>query len=239
MGTPGLTPRHLTRAAGVVVGTTLLGGLLAVIDPTAAGRTAPHPALAGTSGEALSTLANNTAALAVPYVMWALGMPRRRLSRRLGDLVIAVVTGQSAVPVGIAMAHWRMRLLPYIPQLPLEWAALTIAVGAWLGARDGRAAGQGLTVLAAISLVLLTAAAGLETWATPHRGAPPTAGTLRSVNTASPDISGDHDAVEQLRGRLSDTPTPAGRAPRDLGPADLARITFEVADTDGGSDAVR
>jgi hypothetical protein len=183
MVTPGLTFRRFTLAAGGVLGATLLGALLAVIDPASAGHTAPHPALNGTAGDAVSILANNTTVLAVPYVLWALGLPCHRIGRRLGDVAVATITGQSTLPVGIALAHWRAGLLPYIPQLPLEWAALSTTVAAWLRARDGHPTARALPGLAAITLVLLTAGASLETWATPHRDTPPAASARRRVDT--------------------------------------------------------
>jgi hypothetical protein len=183
MVTPELTCRRFAIAAGGVLGTTLLGVLLAVIDPAAAGPTAPHPALAGTARDAVSILANNAAALALPYAMWVLGLPRHPISRRLGDLAVATITCQNTVPVGIALGHWRSGLLPYIPQLPLESAALTTSVVAWLSARGAHATGRTLTGLAALTLTLLTAAASLETWGTPHRDTPPSASARRRVDT--------------------------------------------------------
>ena len=152
MVTPGLSCRRLALAAGGVLGTTLLGVVVGVIDPAAAGRTEPHPALAGTAGDAVSILANNAAALALPYAMWVLGLARHPISRRLGDLAVATITCQNTVPVGIALAHWRSGLLPYIPQLPLEWAALSTSVVAWLSARGAHATGRALTGLAALTL---------------------------------------------------------------------------------------
>ena len=47
----------------------------------------------------------------------------------------------------------------------------------------------------------------------------------------------DHDAVDRLLGRLIDTPTPAGRTPRDLDAADPDRAGLDVLQRNGSSDA--
>ncbi len=184
MVAPDLTVPRAALAAGVVLGATLLGGVLAVIDPALAGPVAPHPTLSSRPSEAASILANNALALAAPFGLVALGAGRRALSRRASDLVVAVVIADNTLPVGIALGHWRTALLPYVPQLPLEWAALSSAVGAWLHARDGYADQRELVRLAAVALVLLTAAAGVETWATPHRAMRAARAGIDRVDTA-------------------------------------------------------
>ena len=82
---------------------------------------------------------------------------------------MAGLTAASTVSVGLELGRWGARLVPYLPQLPLEWAALALAVHAWVIARPGHVTIRQLTPLAAIVLALLAGAAALETWATPHR----------------------------------------------------------------------
>ena len=79
----------------------------------------------------------------------------------------------STIPVGLELGRWQGRLLPYLPQLPLEWAALALAIHAWVIARPGHLTIRELVPLAAVVLALLTCAACLETWATLHRARPP------------------------------------------------------------------
>jgi hypothetical protein len=98
-----------------------------------------------------------------------LDFPQNRLGRRAGDLIVTALTAASTIPVGIELGRWQGRLLPYLPQLPLEWAALAVAVCVWITARSGRGPTRRLMVLAGLTLALLIAAASLETWATPHR----------------------------------------------------------------------
>ncbi len=175
MGSPNLAGSRRTLArpavtapAGVAVLTTV-GLLAATLDPALAGSTAPHPALSGTLGEFLAILQNNARVLAAPFLLSILGFPHSRTGRIAGDTHIWLLVGASAIPVGLELARWQARLLPYIPQLPLEWAALTLALYTWLYARTATGRPRELTQLAALTLLLLTAAASIETWAVPHR----------------------------------------------------------------------
>jgi hypothetical protein len=160
---------HPTLSAGAVIGLTALGVGLALVDPGLAGSTRPHPTLTGSLGDAAGILQNNARVLAAPFLLVVLDFPHNRLGRRAGDLIVAALTAASAIPVGIELGRWQGRLLPYLPQLPLEWAALAVAVHVWISGRSGRGPTHRLMVLAVLTLALLIAAASLETWATPHR----------------------------------------------------------------------
>ena len=160
---------RIPLAAAAVLGLTAVGALLALVDPTLAGRTAPHAALNGTVADAVSILQNNLRVLAVPFLLAALRFPASRLGRHSGDAIVAGLIAASTIPVGIALGRWQERLVPYLPQLPLEWAALTVATGAWLTARRGNAQARELAILGATVGVLLIGAASLETWCTPQR----------------------------------------------------------------------
>ena len=160
---------RIALAATPVLGLTVLGVLLALADPALAGRTAPHAALNGTVADALWILKNNLRVLAVPFLLAALGFPASRFGRCSGDVIVAGLVAASTIPVGIAVGRWQERLVPYLPQLPLEWAALTVATGAWLAVRYGEARARELAVLGATVAVLLIGGASLETWCTPHR----------------------------------------------------------------------
>jgi hypothetical protein len=160
-------------AAAVVVALTALGLALGAIHPGLAGSMPPHPTLSGRLGDALDILQNNLRVLAAPYLLWLARFPRRRLTRRVGDAVTLAVTAQSTLPVGVELARWRGQLVPYLPQLPLEWAALTLAISAWLLIRVTTAPRRPIAWLAAVTVVLLAGAAGLETWCTPRRRARP------------------------------------------------------------------
>jgi hypothetical protein len=164
--------QHLTAAVTAVIGVTLTAGLVAVLDPAIAGSTAPHPTLTGSLNDWLTITAENVRALAAPFLLWMLGADKSRLGRRAGDVVIVAVVAVNAMPVGIALGRWHAQLIPYVPQLPLEWAALILAVSAWLTVRTSAATRQQIAVLAASAALLVLAAAALETWGTPRRPAP-------------------------------------------------------------------
>jgi hypothetical protein len=162
---------HLTVAGAAVIGVTLAAGLVSVLDPTIAGSTPPHPSLSGSLSDWLAITAENLRVLAAPFLLWPLGADKSRLGRRAGDVVVLAVIAVNAIPVGIAFGRWQGRLIPYVPQLPLEWAALILAVSAWLTIRTTTATRPQIAVLGAGTAVLVLAAAALETWATPHRPA--------------------------------------------------------------------
>jgi hypothetical protein len=158
-----------TLSAGAVIGLTALGIGLALVDPALAGSTRPHPTLTGSLGDAAGILQNNARVLAAPFLLVLLGFPQSRLGRGAGDLIVTALTAASTIPVGLELGRWQGRLLRYLPQLPLEWAALALAVNAWVIARHGHVTIRQLAPMAAVVLALLVCAACLETWATPHR----------------------------------------------------------------------
>jgi hypothetical protein len=156
-------------AAGAVIGLTALGIGLALVDPALASSTRPHATLTGSVGDATGILQNNARVLAAPFLLVLLDFPQSRLGRHTGDLIVTALTAASTIPVGLELGRWQGRLLRYVPQLPLEWAALALAVNAWVIARSGHLTIRQLAPLAAVVLGLLICAASLETWATPQR----------------------------------------------------------------------
>jgi hypothetical protein len=165
----------MPAATGLVIALTGLGALLSAIAPALA-QTRPQPALTGSLGDAIGILQNNLRVLAAPFLLWLLRFPASRLSRTAGDLLILALTAVSTIPVGLELGRWQAELLPYLPQLPLEWAALSLAIYAWLTARHDHTTGRELAVLATATALLLAGAASLETWCTPHRNARSAAG---------------------------------------------------------------
>jgi len=161
---------HLRRAGAAVAWMWLLtvaAAVAAQIAPGLAPNGRPHPTLHGTLGELASVIANNLRVLAAPFLLAAFRWPGGRLTRRLGDLLIAALIAQNTISVGLALGRWADRLLPYVPQLPLEWTALGIAGAAWLSARDG-GRGRVLAGYALATLALTISAAAVEVELTPH-----------------------------------------------------------------------
>jgi hypothetical protein len=213
MVTTNLTRHQIAAATGTVVGLTAVGLMLGTIDPALAGRTPPHPVLTGTVGATLTILENNVRVLAVPFLLSAFRFPATRIGRYAGDLLIVGVTAANSVAVGVELGRWHDRLIPYIPQLPLEWAALTVAGCAWLVARKNNTHACELTVLASITVLLLIGAASLETWCTPHRHPGSTTGLLAADGTSGPIPTPGTDAGCLRHGFCAGDDLTASRSP--------------------------
>ncbi|MFZ1996726.1 MAG: hypothetical protein WAU75_21610 [Solirubrobacteraceae bacterium] len=151
-------------AAGV-----LLGALLPALAP--GGR--PRPTLHGTLAELSSIAAGNARVLSAPFLLALFRFPAGDRSRRIGDLLVGGLLAGNALRVGLALGRWHQQLLPYLPQLPLEWLAAGLAGGAWLTLRVGGRTQTAVVYLAAV-LALVLAAATFETLGTPHAHHSPT-----------------------------------------------------------------
>jgi hypothetical protein len=180
--------QRLAATAGLVVGLTALGALIGVLAPGLADGARPHPALNRTFGTAAGILAENLRVLAAPFLLWFLRLPSSHFGRRAGDVLILAIVAINTLTVGVELGHWRGQLIPYLPQLPLEWAALTIAVGAWLTVRNGHGERRRLAHLAAATVVLLVCAAIVETWGTPHKRAGISAGQTQADAVGEPVV---------------------------------------------------
>lgn len=112
---------------------------------------------------------HNVPIVAWPLLLGVVGAHRHRTTRQIADVVVAACMTANIAIVGAALGAYGMRLVPYLPQLPLEWAALALGASAWLLQRHRRLTlREGLLCFALIAVVLLAAAA-LETVAVPHR----------------------------------------------------------------------
>jgi hypothetical protein len=134
--------------------------------------TGPHlqlyPHSTPTPEAALTIWLNNLRVTGWPLLALALRMHRTRWRRRLANICIAGSLAANAALVGAAIAAGGERILPYLPHLPLEWAALALSATAWLlGSRNNLRRRQ-LVVIAGALAALLGAGALLETYAVPH-----------------------------------------------------------------------
>ena len=163
--------RVLLLAAAGVIAFTAAGVIIGWSDPAIAGHQAPHAVLTASFGDAISILAQNAPILLVPFLVAVFGYQRDRLERLCADLVVTVIAARSTVTVGVELGRWGGRLVPYIVQLPLEWAALVVSLSAWLLMRTNRGQRRHLRQLVVLTSVLLIAAAAVETYCTPHRAA--------------------------------------------------------------------
>lgn len=128
----------------------------------------PHPALRPTVSAILQILAVNGRVLSAPFIS-ALGrFGQASRARLFADLVIASILGSNALRIGLALGRWQIRLLPYLPHLPVEYLAAAVAVSAWVAARRGAIDHRRLALLFAVTVVLLLIAATVEVLLTPH-----------------------------------------------------------------------
>jgi hypothetical protein len=146
---------------------TAVGGLIGLAAPELAPSGNPQPTLRGTATDVLSILASNLRLLSVPFALALLGFQRSRHARPFGDLLVGTVVTLNAIRVGLALGRYGTELIPYIPQLPVEWLALAISTSAWISARRG-AQPRALRTVALLAFVAAAAAAAIEALLTPH-----------------------------------------------------------------------
>ncbi len=165
-------PRHQPRTELVAALTavwllTALGGLVGHLAPGVAPGGGPHLTLRGNVTDLLSILATNLRLLAAPFALALLGFQHSGRARGFGDLVVAAVVTLNALRVGLALGRYGTELIPYIPQLPIEWLALALSACAWMSARRG-AQPRELRTTALLTVLAAVSAAAIEVLLTPH-----------------------------------------------------------------------
>ena len=120
-------------------------------------------------GHVLALAAHNVPIAAWPLLLGVMGAHRHRLATHVADGVLLACIILNTLPVGAALGTYGVPLLPYVPQLPIEWAGLALGASGWLlQRRRALSVSEGFALLALIAGVLLCAAA-METVAVPHR----------------------------------------------------------------------
>jgi hypothetical protein len=146
---------------------TTLGAVVAIAWPALAPAARPHPTLHPSDGAISSILLGNLRMLAAPFLLIAARFERGRGSRLAGDLIVIAVLASNAIAVGLALGRWQGALIPFVPQLPLEYLAAATATAAWVAAhRHGRPSRP--ASCAAATIALTAAAAAIEVLLTPH-----------------------------------------------------------------------
>lgn len=124
-------------------------------------------------GAVLALAAHNLPICGWPLLIGSLPVGDRTRWRRALDLTVLACALANILPVACALAGYGGALLPYVPQLPLEWAALAVGYGSWvLERRRPLARADRLRLLGVLASLTLGAAA-LETYAVAHRSAQP------------------------------------------------------------------
>ncbi len=173
MRLPAITQRAARRAtlrlyAGLWL-LTALAVLAAIADSTLGSSKRPQPTLHPTITMVISLALSNARVLTPPFLFSLFRFGSSRVTRALADLVVATPLVLVAVTVGAALGRWGGRLIPYVPQLPVEYLAAAAAAGVWV--TYGRAGWRNLRELArqaAFVLALILIAAAIEVLATPH-----------------------------------------------------------------------
>jgi hypothetical protein len=102
-------------------------------------------------------------------LLGVVGAHRNPVARKAADLLVGACMIVNVGVVGSALGAYGLALLPYVPQLPLEWAGLALGVGSWLLQRRQALTGREGALCVAVIACALLAAAVLETVAVPHR----------------------------------------------------------------------
>lgn len=120
-------------------------------------------------GHILTLAAHNIPIAAWPLLLGVIGAEQHHLTRQAADTLLVACLCVNVLQVAAALGAYGTPLLPYIPQLPLEWAGLALGAGSWLVQRDRQLTGRERLVWLALTAVVMLFAAVLETVAVPHR----------------------------------------------------------------------
>jgi hypothetical protein len=165
--------RLLAFTYAALIAATAIGVAVELADHGVAGSAPPHPTLHPSLQAIGSILATNVRVLAAPFLLIAFRFHTSTPARIAGDLLLSTILAANALRVGVALARWQTRLLPYLPHVPLEYSAAAVAATAWLSARrcGGRHQPQLMPatgLYAAVAAASRNAAAIVEVLLTPH-----------------------------------------------------------------------
>ena len=149
---------------------TVVGVVAGVAWPALGPATHPHATLHPSASAVASILLNNLRVLAAPFILVAARFERARRSRLAGDTVVAAILVVNGIAVGLALGRWRGTLVPFLPQLPLEYLAAATAAAAWLDTRrrPRPSRPRSAVINGAATITLTAGAAAIEVLLTPH-----------------------------------------------------------------------
>ncbi len=169
-----------------------------------------------TPGRVLALAAHNLPIAGWPLLLGLAGIASSRPARRATDMLVAGCALANTLPVGAAIGAYGSRLFPYIPQLPLEWAALAAGYCSWLVQRQRPIGRRQRFAWLALTAVLVLTAAAVETTAIPRRA--PThasaAAAIQAVHQLRTESSSILDAEAPRRGAEDDPRASAPAAAR-------------------------
>ncbi len=153
---------------GVMSGITALVAVLVagVVDPEQSARVlgfAFQPR-SGSVVEAATILATNLHVAGALIVLGEVRTIAARLASTARIAVVAILAG-NVVVVGAAVGSYGLSVLPWLPHVPIEWLALACSAMSAVATRGSPALDRACAGVAAV--VLLTAAAAIESYLTP------------------------------------------------------------------------
>lgn len=160
----GIWTLTLVFAVGVGVGTV---GVRASVRHLLGLTLEPDPA--PRLGHVLDLAAHNIPIVGWPLLLGVMGAHRSRLGRSIADTAVAACVFANMLPVGAALGAYGTVLLPYVPQLPLEWGGLALGACGWLAQRREALSLREALGLFALIVGVLVCAAVVETIAVAHR----------------------------------------------------------------------
>lgn len=113
----------------------------------------------------LGLLVHNVAIALAPLALVAVRWHTSPRWRRAGDVVIGLLLARQAIVLGLAIGAWP-QVLPHLPHLPIELAALIAGAMSWHAASRGRGT-RAAAVWVAVAVALLSCAAVIEVAAAP------------------------------------------------------------------------
>lgn len=110
----------------------------------------------------------------LPKVMWPLALGlidahQHAVTRWLADALVVAVALRNLLWVGTALGAYSPEIWPYVPQLPIEWAALALGTSSWVTQRRRAISRRERLIWAALTTLAVVAAAVLETFGVPHQ----------------------------------------------------------------------
>jgi hypothetical protein len=169
MTTPAVGRREMAQAYAALLGATVLAALVAAVVPGVARflrgwfafDTGARPSTGGVARIALANLR-----ILGFLLLASLATTHRRLVPLL-DAVVTLGLVANVGLVGLALGVYGSSLLPWLPHVPFEWAALAIGLAAYLRARRLAPRVRDVARAGALAVVPLVLAAVIEAWATP------------------------------------------------------------------------
>ena len=161
---------YLSVVAGILLVASAVHGIAPVRDALHSvlpfkWSVAPHDPNARTIGTALSLWLHNAKLSLAPIALAAAVQAHPGKLRRTGDLLLGFIFLLDLLPFAVDLGTWGSKLIPYIPNAPVELLAATSGFVSWWLVTRGRLSPRSLLSVVAVVAPLLLIAACLETWA--------------------------------------------------------------------------